>query len=178
VRQKNLETHALLLKTEAAESANRAKSVFTGPDHHATVCGTDGRGDSSRKCVGQRIDIPDRDARGSSGCLHGTSIQNERNALRTAGPGPARISDLIVEDQMENWMLLRELLEQSGFHVRLAGNGVNGVEGIEAFQSWQPHFILMGWRMPVMDGSALACHAERLEYTSIVQALKIVNKQS
>lgn len=79
---------------------------------------------------------------------------------------------------MENWMLLRELLEQSGFHVRLAGNGVNGVEGIEAFQSWQPHFILMGWRMPVMDGSALACHAERLEYTSIVQALKIVNKQS
>jgi len=56
---------------------------------------------------------------------------------------------LIVEDNEENWRLLSQLLTNAGFAVRVAENGAKGVE---AFQSWQPHFIWMDWRMPVMDG--------------------------
>jgi signal transduction histidine kinase/CheY-like chemotaxis protein len=64
-------------------------------------------------------------------------------------PGQPAYQVLIVEDQEENWQLLRQLLIQAGFEVRIA---LNGEEGVEVFQSWRPQFIWMDWRMPVMDG--------------------------
>jgi len=64
-------------------------------------------------------------------------------------PGQPEYRILIVEDQMENWLLLRRLMEGVGFSVRVAGNGK---EGVEAFQEWRPHFIWMDIRMPIMDG--------------------------
>jgi CheY-like chemotaxis protein len=64
-----------------------------------------------------------------------------------------------VEDVAENWQVLRHLLEHAGFQVRLAENGQ---EGIEVFQSWQPHFIWMDWRMPVMDGLETTRRIRRL----------------
>ncbi|MCP4606189.1 MAG: response regulator [Proteobacteria bacterium] len=60
---------------------------------------------------------------------------------------PHRI--LIVEDQAENRLLLKSLLEQVGFDVQEA---LNGAEAIAVFQEWQPHLIWMDRRMPVMDG--------------------------
>ncbi|MBW1788853.1 MAG: PhnD/SsuA/transferrin family substrate-binding protein [Deltaproteobacteria bacterium] len=56
---------------------------------------------------------------------------------------------LIVEDQLENRLLLKKLLEQVGFEVHEA---VNGQEAIDVFEAWRPHFIWMDRRMPVMDG--------------------------
>ena len=56
---------------------------------------------------------------------------------------------LIVEDEAVNALLMRRLLERTGFRVRVAENGEMGVA---MFRTWQPHFILMDWRMPVMDG--------------------------
>ncbi|MCC7264601.1 MAG: response regulator [Candidatus Latescibacteria bacterium] len=56
---------------------------------------------------------------------------------------------LIVEDQVENWLLLRRLLEGAGFEVQVAENGAAGVE---RFQAWRPHFIWMDIRMPLLDG--------------------------
>ncbi len=56
---------------------------------------------------------------------------------------------LIVEDQLENWLLLQRLLENAGFTVKLANDGAKGVE---LFQSFHPHLICMDKRMPVMDG--------------------------
>jgi signal transduction histidine kinase/CheY-like chemotaxis protein len=64
-------------------------------------------------------------------------------------PGQPEFRILIVEDQLENWLLLQRTLEEVGFVVRVAENGQLGVE---AFQSWQPDFIWMDVRMPVMDG--------------------------
>jgi len=64
-------------------------------------------------------------------------------------PGQPHNRILIVEDTLESAQLLRRLLEQAGFEVRVADNGAHGVE---AFQSWRPQFIWMDWRMPVMDG--------------------------
>ncbi len=64
-------------------------------------------------------------------------------------PGQPEFRILIVEDQVENWLLLRRLMEGVGLTVRVAENGR---QGVELFQSWQPHFIWMDVRMPVMDG--------------------------
>jgi signal transduction histidine kinase/DNA-binding NarL/FixJ family response regulator len=64
-------------------------------------------------------------------------------------PGQPDYRILVVEDQEENWLLLQQILQRVGLHVQVARNGA---EGVEAFQSWQPHFIWMDCRMPVMDG--------------------------
>ncbi len=56
---------------------------------------------------------------------------------------------LVVEDQLENQLLIQKILKQIGFQVKIAENGARG---IELFQTWQPHFIWMDRRMPVMDG--------------------------
>jgi CheY-like chemotaxis protein len=64
-------------------------------------------------------------------------------------PGQPSWRILIVEDQPENRLLLKKLLEQVGFEVHEA---VNGQEAIDVFEAWRPHFIWMDRRMPVMDG--------------------------
>ena len=56
---------------------------------------------------------------------------------------------LIVEDVADNRLLLRSLLEATGFKVREA---INGEEAIQQFKDWRPHLIWMDMRMPVMDG--------------------------
>ena len=74
---------------------------------------------------------------------------SEKGAVVGLAPGQPEYRILIVEDQQENQMLLAKLMESVGFKVKVAENGK---EGIQLFQSWQPHFIWMDHRMPVMDG--------------------------
>jgi CheY-like chemotaxis protein len=64
-------------------------------------------------------------------------------------PGQPGYRVLIVEDQLENQLLLQRLLKDAGFTVKVAQNGA---EGVALFQSFDPHFIWMDRRMPVMDG--------------------------
>jgi signal transduction histidine kinase/DNA-binding NarL/FixJ family response regulator len=91
------------------------------------------------------LEIPVELAEAAAVGLAGT----EKTRLARLAPGQPEYRILIVEDQEENWQLLRQLLAQAGFQVRVAQNGA---EGVEAFQSWRPQFIWMDWRMPVMDG--------------------------
>ncbi len=60
---------------------------------------------------------------------------------------PCRI--LIAEDQRDNQLLLSRLLDAVGLPWKLAENGQ---EAVTLFESWQPHFIWMDHRMPIMDG--------------------------
>jgi len=64
-------------------------------------------------------------------------------------PGQPECRVLVVDDQMENWLLLVQLLEKVGFTVRAAENGA---EAVARFEDWRPHFIWMDRRMPVLDG--------------------------
>ena len=63
--------------------------------------------------------------------------------------GQERYRLLIAEDQPENRLLLRKILEPLGFDIREA---VNGAEAVEISRQWSPHLIWMDVRMPVMDG--------------------------
>jgi signal transduction histidine kinase/DNA-binding NarL/FixJ family response regulator len=79
-------------------------------------------------------------------CVNKTANEQQVQGLE-AGQPQYRI--LVVEDQLENRLLLKKLLESVGFEVIEA---MNGEQGIEQFIRWQPHFIWMDKRMPIMDG--------------------------
>ncbi len=56
---------------------------------------------------------------------------------------------LIVEDQEDNRMILRDVLSTAGYHLIEA---LNGEDGVKLAQSERPDLILMDIQLPVMDG--------------------------
>ena len=56
---------------------------------------------------------------------------------------------LIVEDNMDNYELVRFVLERAGYDVFLA---VNGRDGVAAARLQKPDLILMDLSLPEMDG--------------------------
>ena len=56
---------------------------------------------------------------------------------------------LVVEDNMDNYELVRFILQRAGYDVFLA---VNGRDGVDAARLQQPDMILMDLGMPEMDG--------------------------
>ncbi len=67
---------------------------------------------------------------------------------------------LVVEDQLESRLLLKRLLGNVGFSTREA---INGEEAVKIFKEWNPQFIWMDWRMPVMDGLSATLQIRNLE---------------
>lgn len=55
---------------------------------------------------------------------------------------------LVVEDNMDNYELVRVILEHGGYDVFLA---VNGRDGVDAARLQQPDLILMDLGLPEMD---------------------------
>jgi CheY-like chemotaxis protein len=66
-------------------------------------------------------------------------------------PGHPEWRILVVDDNLENRLLITDMLTRVGFAVQEAPDGE---VAIDIFQQWQPHFIWMDMRMPVMDGFA------------------------
>jgi CheY-like chemotaxis protein len=56
---------------------------------------------------------------------------------------------LVVEDNMDNYELVRVILEHGGYDVFLA---VNGRDGVDAARLQHPDLILMDLSLPEMDG--------------------------
>ncbi len=79
------------------------------------------------------------------------ALRHERIIALAEGQPCYRI--LIVEDQPENRLLLRRMLEPLGFDLREAANGQ---EAVAVSEQWHPHLIWMDIRMPVMDGMEAA----------------------
>jgi len=73
----------------------------------------------------------------------------KRGRILGLAEGQPRYRLLIVEDQAENRLLLRRLLDPLGFELREA---VNGKEAVALFEQLRPDLIWMDVRMPVMDG--------------------------
>ncbi|SEH04406.1 response regulator [Candidatus Venteria ishoeyi] len=78
-----------------------------------------------------------------------TITEYHKSMVEGLEPGQTAWRILVVEDIVENRLLLTTLLREVGFNVREAQNGQ---EAVAQFQAWQPHFIWMDMRMPVMDG--------------------------
>jgi two-component system cell cycle response regulator DivK len=56
---------------------------------------------------------------------------------------------LVVEDNLDNYELVRTILELAGYDTFLA---VNGRDGVDAARKQKPDLILMDMAMPEMDG--------------------------
>ena len=56
---------------------------------------------------------------------------------------------LIVEDQEDNRVIMRDVLSTAGYHLIEA---LNGEDGVKLAQSERPDLILMDIQLPVMDG--------------------------
>ena len=72
---------------------------------------------------------------------------------------------LIVEDNMDNYELVRFVLERAGYDVFLA---VNGRDGVDAARLQKPDLILMDLGMPEMDGWQAAQKLKSSEATSSI----------
>jgi signal transduction histidine kinase/DNA-binding response OmpR family regulator/streptogramin lyase len=79
-------------------------------------------------------------------------------------PGQPVFHVLIVEDKDESRSLLKKILMGVGFEIKEAKNGK---EGVQIFNDWQPDFIWMDMRMPIMDG---------IEATKIIKKTEIGKK--
>lgn len=83
-------------------------------------------------------------------------------------PNQKTIRILIVEDEQENRLLLRKILQSAGFAVQEAENGL---QGIKLFKQGSPDLIFMDMRMPVMDGYQATTKIKATDQKSIIIAL-------
>ncbi|HEY3473862.1 MAG TPA: response regulator [Anaerolineales bacterium] len=72
---------------------------------------------------------------------------------------------LVVEDNMDNYELVRFILERAGYDVFLA---VNGRDGVSAARLQKPDLILMDLGMPEMDGWLAAEKLKADEGTKLI----------
>lgn len=78
-------------------------------------------------------------------------VPNSRARVSGLKTEQAPLRILVAEDKVDSRDLIVRMLGSVGFEVR----GVdNGAQAVASFKEWQPHFIWMDIRMPVMDGCA------------------------
>jgi len=77
------------------------------------------------------------------------AIESAAGRVIGLAPGQPSYRILIAEDQLENRLLLRKILEPLGLELREVGNGQDAVT---MCHEWHPHLVWMDIRMPVMDG--------------------------
>lgn len=77
---------------------------------------------------------------------------------------------LIVEDNVDNFELVRFLLERAGYQVLSAANGL---EGLDAAKRERPDLILMDLSMPEMDGWNATSHLKADEATRGIPVLAL-----
>jgi len=75
---------------------------------------------------------------------------------------------LIIEDDLANQMLVRDVLECNGYHCEIVDSAE---EGLRLAETLQPKVILLDIKLPGMDGVTAAYH---LKNSPSTQAIKII----
>ena len=88
----------------------------------------------------------------------------------TAIEGASGLKVLVVEDQTDNRLLLRQMLEPYGFEIAEAENGEIGVQ---LAAEWKPDLVLIDRRMPVMDGATATRRIRELPESSGIRIVAI-----
>lgn len=78
-----------------------------------------------------------------------SAVRSQPGAIIGLEPGQPEQHVLVVDDKEDNRELVKQYLEATGFVVQTANDGQ---QAVEMFQKWQPDFIWMDMRMPVLDG--------------------------
>lgn len=98
------------------------------------------------------------------------SSEGLRDGSRRTGPEPAaprssklqptteKMRILVVEDERLARSALCSILELEGYEARAAGDGTQAVKLMSAFD---PHVIIMDWRVPGMSGERLCREIHR-----------------
>ena len=79
---------------------------------------------------------------------------------------------LIIEDNVQNYYMMRFLLEKSGFKVVVADNGR---DGITAALECNPQAILLDIQLPEMDGYAVAAELKKHQQLSAVPIIAVTS---
>jgi len=80
------------------------------------------------------------------------------------------VSVLLVEDTEDNRMMMRRLLELSGYRVSEA---VNGLDAVKAAERETPDIILMDLSLPIVDGLAATRRIRQLPDLATVPIIAV-----
>jgi len=94
-------------------------------------------------------------------------FQNPEINERSGNSAMSKGRILVVEDNMDNYELVRFVLERAGYDVFLA---MNGRDGVAAARLQKPDLILMDLSMPEMDGWMAA---EKLKADEITKSIPL-----
>ena len=78
---------------------------------------------------------------------------------------------LIAEDTRTNQLLLRKMLKDENYEIKIAQNGV---EAVSFYQDFEPDIVLMDWSMPEMDGLTAAREIRKYEQSSAAPARPVI----
>ena len=74
-------------------------------------------------------------------------------------PDQPQFRILVIEDDQANRLLLKRVLEDAGFQIRIAEDGETG---IGVFCEWHPHFIWLDIHLPGMNGLKVAAQIREM----------------
>jgi len=85
------------------------------------------------------------------------------------------IKVLVIDDEEDFRVIIRDVLLSAGMEVQLAGDGQEGLQTLEA---WRPDVILVDWMMPRMDGEGFCRALRGNEATRNIPVVMLTVKQT